>query len=94
MPKIVFYFDFGSPNAYLSHRVIPDIEARTGVRFEYVPVLLGGLFKLTGNQPPMIAFGGIKNKLAYENLETQRFVARHQLTAYRFNPNFPINPLP
>ena len=58
MTKTVeFLFDFGSPNAYLSHRVIPAIEARTGARFAYVPVLLGGLFKLTGNQPPTIAFG-------------------------------------
>ena len=93
MPKAVFYFDFASPNAYLSHRVIPDIEARTGVKFEYVPVLLGGLFKLTGNQAPMIAFGGIKNKLAYEQRETQRFIARHKLSAFRMNPNFPVNTL-
>lgn len=40
-----FLFDFGSPNAYLAHKVIPDIEARTGVTFEYVPILLGGLFR-------------------------------------------------
>jgi 2-hydroxychromene-2-carboxylate isomerase len=93
MTKAVFYFDFASPNAYLSHRVIPDIEARTGVKFSYVPVLLGGLFKLTGNRSPMEAFGGIKNKLAYENLETQRFIKRHGLTAYRMNPNFPVNTL-
>ncbi len=93
MPKAVFYFDFASPNAYLSHRVIPDIEARTGVKFEYVPVLLGGLFKLTGNQAPMIAFGGIKNKLAYEQHETERFIARHKLTAFRMNPHFPVNTL-
>jgi 2-hydroxychromene-2-carboxylate isomerase len=93
MPKAVFYFDFASPNAYLSHRVIPEIEARTGVRFEYVPVLLGGLFKLTGNQAPMTAFAGIKNKLAYESRETQRFVARHGLTAFRMNPHFPVNTL-
>ena len=67
MAKTVdFLFDFGSPNEYLSHRVIPDIEARTGARFVYVPVLLGGLFKLTNNQPPMVAFGSIKNKLPYE----------------------------
>jgi 2-hydroxychromene-2-carboxylate isomerase len=93
MPKAVFYFDFASPNAYLSHRVIPDIEARTGVKFEYVPVLLGGLFKLTGNQAPMTAFAGIKNKLAYEGRETQRFIARHKLTAFKMNPNFPVNTL-
>ena len=93
MTKPLFYFDFGSPNAYLSHRVIPEIEARTGVEFEYVPVLLGGLFKLTGNRSPMEAFGGIKNKLAYENRETQRFIQRHGLTAFAMNPHFPVNTL-
>ena len=93
MPKAVFYFDFASPNAYLSHRVIPGIEARTGVKFTYVPVLLGGLFKLTGNQAPMTAFAGIRNKLAYEARETERFVARHKLDAYRMNPHFPVNTL-
>jgi 2-hydroxychromene-2-carboxylate isomerase len=89
----LFYFDFGSPNAYLSHKVIPGIEARTGVKFEYVPVLLGGLFKLTGNRSPAEAFAGIRNKLAYEGLETRRFVRRHGLTAYRPNPHFPVNTL-
>jgi 2-hydroxychromene-2-carboxylate isomerase len=93
MANVDFYFDFGSPNAYLSHKVIPGIEARTGAKFEYVPVLLGGLFKLTGNRSPAEAFAGIKNKLAYEGLETQRFVRRHGLTAYRSNPFFPVNTL-
>jgi 2-hydroxychromene-2-carboxylate isomerase len=92
-PKVEFLFDFGSPNAYLSHRVIPAIEARTGVTFEYVPVLLGGVFKATGNRSPAEAFGGIRNKLAYEGLETKRFVARHGLTKYRANPHFPVNTL-
>jgi 2-hydroxychromene-2-carboxylate isomerase len=88
-----FLFDFGSPNAYLSHRVVPDIEKRTGARFVYVPVLLGGIFKLTNNQPPMVAFGNIKNKMPYEMLETRRFVARHRLAAFTFNPHFPVNTL-
>ena len=86
-----FLFDFGSPNAYLAHKVIPEIEARTGARFDYVPVLLGGVFKLTGNKAPMIAFGGIKNKLEYEQLEMRRFIARHRLTQFQFNPHFPVN---
>jgi 2-hydroxychromene-2-carboxylate isomerase len=88
-----FLFDFGSPNAYLSHLVLPEIEARTGVKFDYIPILLGGVFKLTNNKPPMIAFGGIKNKLEYEQLETQRFIRRHNITRYKFNPDFPINTL-
>lgn len=93
MPKAEFLFDFGSPNAYLAHQVIPDIEKRTGTKFEYTPVLLGGIFKATGNQSPMQAFGHIKNKMAYEQLETQRFIARHKLTRFQFNPFFPVNTL-
>ena len=88
-----FYFDFGSPNAYLAHRVLPAIEQRTGARFDYVPVLLGGLFKATGNQSPITAFAAIPAKMAYEGREIERFVARHQLTQFRFNPHFPINTL-
>jgi 2-hydroxychromene-2-carboxylate isomerase len=93
MPPVQFQFDFGSPNAYLSHRVIPGIEQRTGARFEYVPVLLGGVFKLTGNQSPATAFSGIKNKPDYDRLEMQRFIARHGLGDFRNNPHFPVNTL-
>ena len=92
-PNVRFLFDFGSPNAYLSHRVIPAIEARTGARFVYEPVLLGGIFKATGNRSPVEAFGGVRNKLAYEGLEMRRFVARHGLTKYAHNPHFPVNTL-
>jgi 2-hydroxychromene-2-carboxylate isomerase len=93
MPRVQFLFDFGSPNAYMSHKVIPAIEARTGATFDYVPVLLGGVFKLTNNKPPMIQFGGIKNKMEYEQLEMRRFIARHGLAKFQFNPNFPVNTL-
>jgi 2-hydroxychromene-2-carboxylate isomerase len=89
--QVEFHFDFGSPNAYFSHRVIPAIEARTGAKFVYVPVLLGGVFKLTNNQPPMVQFKGIKNKGEYQMLETRRFIARHKLDKFRMNPNFPVN---
>jgi 2-hydroxychromene-2-carboxylate isomerase len=90
---VEFHFDFGSPNAYLSHGVIPAIEARTGARFVYVPVLLGGVFKATGNRSPADAFAGIKNKREYEARETARFVRRHGLAKYRRNPFFPVNTL-
>jgi 2-hydroxychromene-2-carboxylate isomerase len=93
MKRVQFLFDFGSPNAYLAHKVIPEIEKRTGAKFEYVPILLGGVFKLTGNKPPMIAFGEVKGKLAYEQRETARFIRRHDIAAYRFNPHFPVNTL-
>jgi 2-hydroxychromene-2-carboxylate isomerase len=89
----IFYFDFGSPNAYLAHRVIPGIEQRTGKRFKYQPVLLGGLFKLTGNQAPSQAFANIPKKLDYERLEMMRFIRKHGLTRFQRNPHFPVNTL-
>ena len=93
MASVEFHFDFGSPNSYLAHLIIPAIEKRTGVRFEYVPVLLGGIFQLTGNRSPAEAFAGIKNKPEYERLEMARFIARHGITTYRHNPFFTVNPL-
>ncbi|MGH8749685.1 MAG: 2-hydroxychromene-2-carboxylate isomerase, partial [Burkholderiales bacterium] len=77
MPKVEFLFDFGSPNAYLSHLVIAQIEKRTGVGFEYLPVLLGGIFKLTNNRSPAESNTGIRNKPEYQQLETERFIRRH-----------------
>ncbi|HTI80426.1 MAG TPA: 2-hydroxychromene-2-carboxylate isomerase [Acetobacteraceae bacterium] len=91
--RVEFHFDFGSPNAYLSHLVIPQIESRTGTRFEYVPILLGGVFKLTNNRSPAETLVGIRNKPEYQLLETARFVKRHGITRYQRNPFFPVNTL-
>ena len=85
------HFDFGSPNSYLAWKVIPKIEERTGAIFLNVPVLLGGIFKATGNQPPMVAFGNIKNKPEYDRIEMQRFIAKHGLSKFAFNNHFPVN---
>jgi 2-hydroxychromene-2-carboxylate isomerase len=93
MAKVEFHFDFGSPNAYLAHLVIPEVEQRTGAKFEYVPVLLGGVYKLTGNRSPGESLAGIKNKPDYERLETARFVKRHGITRFQHNPFFPVNTL-
>lgn len=93
MAKVEFHFDFGSPNAYLAHLVIPQIERRTATKFEYVPVLLGGVFKLTNNRSPAESLQGIKNKPEYEALERQRFVRRHAITRFTINPFFPVNTL-
>ena len=91
MSKTVdFIFDFASPNAYLVHKIVPEIEARSGAIFNYIPCLLGGIFKATGNQAPMIAFGGIKNKPEYDAIEMQRFITRHNLTGFKMNPHFPV----
>lgn len=91
MPTFEFHFDFGSPNAYIAHKLIPGIVERTGVACDYVPVLLGGVFKLTNNKSPMEQFQGIKNKNEYGQLEMQRFITKHGLTAYARNPHFPVN---
>lgn len=88
-----FLYDFGSPNAFLAHRVLSGIESRTGAKADYVPILLGGVFKATNNVPPMQAFGNIANKMAYMRLETRRFVAKHHIEDLRSNPHFPVNTL-
>jgi 2-hydroxychromene-2-carboxylate isomerase len=93
MVKVEFHFDFGSPNAYLSHLVIPEIEKRTGAKFEYVPVLLGGVFKMTNNRSPAQSLVGIRNKPEYERLEMARFIKRHGITRFQSNPFFPVNTL-
>ena len=91
--KVEFQFDFGSPNAYRAELVLPAIEQRTGVKFDYVPVLLGGIYKMTNNRSPFESLRGIKNKPEYQALETQRFIRRHNITTFRSNPFFPVNTL-
>ncbi|HWF01903.1 MAG TPA: 2-hydroxychromene-2-carboxylate isomerase [Caulobacteraceae bacterium] len=93
MASLEFIFDFGSPNAYLAWKALPPILSRTGASLTLTPALLGGIFKATGNRSPGEAFAGIKGKLAYEGLETRRFVARHGLASFRSNPHFPVNTL-
>src|SRR5260370_10740294 len=93
MAKVEFHCDFGSPNVYLAHMVIPEIEQRTGAKFEYTLVLSGGVYKLPGNRAPAESLAGIKNKPDYERLETARFIKRHGITRFRQNPFFPVNTL-
>ncbi len=92
-PAPQFLFDFGSPNAFLSHEAIPAIEKRTGVKFEYVPILLGGIFKATNNKSPAESLAGIKNKPKFQVVETERFVRRFAVKPYTPNPFFPVNTL-
>ncbi len=91
--KVEFQFDFGSPNAYLAEYALPGIEKRTGVKFDYVPVLLGGIYKATNNMSPFDSLRGIRNKPEYNALETQRFLRRHNITKFKQNPFFPVNTL-
>lgn len=93
MTKVEFHFDFGSANAYFPHRLIPEIETRTGASFEYVPILLGGVFKATNNLPPMVAFAKVQNKLDYQRIEIERFMKRWNAPNWRMNPHFPVNTL-
>ena len=88
-----FMFDFGSPNAFLSHEAIPAIEQRSGIKFEYIPVLLGGIFKATNNKSPAETLAGVKNKREFMQLETDRFVRRFNVKPYVWNPFFPVNTL-
>jgi len=88
-----FLFDFGSPNAFLSHEAIPAIERRTGAKFKYVPVLLGGIFKATNNKSPAETLAGVRNKREFHALETERFVKRFGVKPYVMNPFFPVNTL-
>jgi 2-hydroxychromene-2-carboxylate isomerase len=87
-----FLFDFGGPNSYLAHKVLPEICAQTGAEAIYVPILLGGLFKLTNNQAPLIRYAETPAKRNYEMLEFDRFVKAHKLP-FKMNPYFPINSL-
>lgn len=94
MPReIEFVFDFGGPNSWFVHRAIPAIEAKGQVKFRYVPVLLGGIFRATGNKPPLMTYGHVANKVAYDRLEMERFMTQHGISGFQFNPHFPVNTL-
>ncbi|ATQ43096.1 2-hydroxychromene-2-carboxylate isomerase [Caulobacter mirabilis] len=90
MPKTLeFLFDVGSPTTYLAHKRLPDVVARTGAEVVYVPVLLGGIFKATGNASPAM----VPAKGVYMNADMGRFAKRFGVTL-NMNPYFPINTLP
>ena len=91
--SIQFLFDFGSPNAYLCHKVLPAVASRTGATVEYIPILLGGLFKLTNNRSPIEMYADVPNRRAYDMLEMKRFIQKHGLTQFKMNPFFPVNTL-
>ncbi len=89
--NVDFIFDFASPNAYMTHKAVAGIKQRTGATFNYIPCLLGGIFKSTGNQAPFVTFANVKGKQEYNKLENERFIAKHKLTAYKMNPHFPMS---
>jgi 2-hydroxychromene-2-carboxylate isomerase len=85
---IEFWFDFGSPTTYLAHTQMPKVAADTGARIDYMPMLLGGVFKATGNQSPVMV--PAKGRWMADDLA--RFARRYGVP-FRFNPHFPINTL-
>ncbi len=87
-----FLFDFGGPNSYLTHKVLPAFCKAHEAEAIYVPVLLGGLFKATNNQAPLIRYAETPAKRNYEMLEFQRFLRAHNIP-FKMNPNFPMNSL-
>ncbi len=92
MKSFEYHFDFGGPNSYLAHKVLPQFCAENDAEPIYVPIALGGLFKITNNQAPLIRYAGTPAKRNYEMLEFQRFIRTHNLP-FQMNPHFPINSL-
>lgn len=89
MSKAVeFYFDLGSPATYLAYTQLPKICAQTDSQLIYIPILLGGIFKATGNASPAT----IPAKGLYMFQDLDRYAKRYGVPL-KFNPNFPINTL-
>ncbi|MCO7612414.1 2-hydroxychromene-2-carboxylate isomerase [Pseudomonas chlororaphis] len=86
--KVEFFFDLGSPTSYLAYTQLPKICAQTGSQLEYHPMLLGGVFKSTGNASPI----SVPAKGRYMLQDLARFARRYQVEL-NFNPHFPINTL-
>lgn len=92
--EIDFHFDFGSPNAYLAHLLLPELEQKKAIKFNYVPVLVGGIFKATNNTPPFVLHKDVDNKIQYMKVEISRFIKNNDLVGqFALNPHFPVNSL-
>ena len=90
--NVDFIFDFASPNAYLCHKAIQNLEKNHDIKFNYVPCLLGGIMKLSNNQPPMVTLAEIPNKMKYEfDTAFNRFMREHSITKFKMNEHFPVN---
>lgn len=85
-----FYYDFGSPNVYLAWKALSQVD---GLTLHLKPVLIGGLFKGSNNQPPWKAFAGVPAKMRYMMAEIERFARLYGLSEFKMNPHFPVNTL-
>jgi 2-hydroxychromene-2-carboxylate isomerase len=90
MARLEFFYDYGSPYSYLANSRLPALAARTGSELAYRPMLLGGVFKATGNRSP--AAETIEAKRRYGAVELSRWVA-HLGVPFQMNPHFPIDTL-
>ena len=86
---IEFFFDFGSPTTYLANTQLPKLAEDCGTHLVYRPILLGGVFKATGNASPVT----VPAKGRWMGVDIQRW-AKHYGVPFAFNPHFPINTLP
>jgi 2-hydroxychromene-2-carboxylate isomerase len=86
LKRLEFFFDFGSPTTYLAHTQMPVIASRTGAEVIYRPMLLGGVFKATGNQSPAM----IAAKSKWMDSDLKAFARRYGVP-YARNPWFPVN---
>ncbi len=87
--SVEFLFDFGSPTSYLAYKQLPKITARHGARIVWTPILLGAVFKATGNTSPVM----VPAKARYMNIDLTRFAKRYDVVL-NFNTHFPVNTLP
>ena len=89
--KLEFFFDYGSPWSYIANARVPVVASRAQAQLVYRPMLLGGVFKATGNRSP--ADNPVENKTRYGALDLKRWADRAGVPFQR-NPHFPINTLP
>lgn len=89
--RVEYILDLGAPNGYLAWYPLREIVERHGAELVVTPVFLGGMHKLTGNAPPMFRDKDVKGKVEYAALEFQRFLARHEMDAFRTHPDLPFN---
>lgn len=87
--SVEFLFDFGSPTSYLAYKRLPKVTARHGVRIVWTPILLGAVFKATGNASPAM----VPAKAKYMNADLARFATRYNVML-NMNTHFPVNTLP
>ena len=90
MASVEFFYDYGSPYSYLADSRLSGLRKRTGAEVIYRPMLLGGVFKATGNQSPFVE--PVEAKRKYFSVELRRWV-RQLDVAFVQNPHFPINTL-